>query len=246
MINDGEIMIRKTIVGGKHPLNDNLWALSLVRRLGEEHAFLVLEGMLDGMRVAEKIDLKCKPGSNNTKAEIVSREISVQDLVTLGAKCHSITWSIDAAQREALESLVEAEKLRSQANLINYLMLGNSKVSGSVADSAQASGSHVSLHASQSSVQEKRDRINKQLESMPEHSAGRWRKLASYMSVESVDMLLRHGHNCYSWSVEVVKAIRLPYQEDSFKELVICNPTSAIKGNSRGEEISMSSHCTIF
>lgn len=244
---DEERIALKTIVGGKHMISSDVWALSLVRRLDKEHAFLVLEGVYDGGRVATRIDLKCKEGTNNTKAEIVTRELNVTELIDLGADVYSITWNIDTEQRKALLDLIEAEKLRSQAGLINYITLGNSKAGGSVATSTEASGLYASHNASQVSIQESRENIDKQLKLMPEESAGRWRLLASYISVESLDMLLRHGHNCYSWSVEVVKAIRLEYQESFLKELLVCNPVSAIKGNTRGEDLaSTNSTCAIF
>jgi hypothetical protein len=244
---DQEKISLKTIVGGMHIITNDIWALSLVRRLDKEHAFLLLEGVYEGRRVAIRIDLKCKEGTNNTKAEIVSRELNVPELIDLAADLHSITWNINTEQRKALQDLIEAEKLRSEAGLINYIMPGKSKVSGSVAASTEASGSYASHNASQVRIQERRENINKQLTLMPEESAGRWRLLASYISVESVDMLLRHGHNCYSWSVEVVIAIRLEYQESFFKQLVVRNPVPAIKGNSRGEDQnSTSTHCTIL
>ncbi len=247
MKRDEDRTCQKTIVGGDHRIDDDLWAVSLVRRLGEEHAFLLLEGISDARRFAIKIDLKCKPDSNNTKAEIVSREINIAELIHLGSNCHSITWTIDPKQRKDLLDLVEAEKLRGEAGLINYIMLGNSKVSGSVAGSAEASGLYASLNASQASVQEKRVNIDKHLRLMPEQSAGRWRLLARYISVESADMLLRHGHNCYSWSVQIIKAIGLEYKESVFKKLIICNPVPAIEGNTRGEdEDSTRSYCAIL
>ncbi len=244
---DEERTAMKTIVGGIHLITDAVWALSLIRRLGEEEAFLLLEGISDAKRFAIKIDLKCKPESNNTKAEIVFREINIAELVHLGSNCHSFTWHLSDEKGKALLELIEAEKLRGEAGLINYVMLGNTKVAGSVAGSTEALGLYASLNASQVSVQERRENIDKQLKLMPEQSAKRWRLLASHISVESVDMLLRHGHNCYSWSVQIIKAIGLEYNESFFKKLIICNPVPAIEGNTMGEdEDSTRSYCAIL
>ncbi len=115
-----------------------------------------------------------------------------------------------------------------------------------VAGSPDASGSHDSHDASKASIERRRVKINQELELMPKNASGRWRKVASYLSVESVDMLLRVGHNFYSWCVEVVKAVDLQYHENRFKVLIVCNPVSAINGNTKSDEVSTSSHCVIL
>ncbi|GAG15588.1 unnamed protein product, partial [marine sediment metagenome] len=93
------------LIGGKHIISNQMWALSLVRKLGREHAFLVTEGMDEGDRFIRETHLIIKDDLKNTKADILVRELDVDELKKLGENCHSKTWSISREQAVALQAL---------------------------------------------------------------------------------------------------------------------------------------------
>ncbi len=240
----------QNIIGGKHIISEDNWALSLVRRLGKEHAFLIIEGVDNGTRYTFDAHLVVKDGSNNTKADIIYSEVEVDKLLHVGEKCHSITWNISRAQAVALRALIEAEKARADEGRINYVMLGGSKAGGIFAASLDTSGLDGVITASQASVEDKRRLVEQAIDELSETARGKYQEFklkASYMSLECVDLLLREGHNCCSWAVVMIQAIQIKYNPGLFKTLVIVNPSSLVQGNTAGdEEPTSGSRCTMF
>lgn len=238
------------IIGGRHIISEDSWALSLVRRLKKEHAFLIIEGIDDGARYTFDAHLVVKEGSNNTKADIIYSEVEVDKLIHIGEKCHSITWNISRAQAIALRALIEAEKARADAGKIDYVMLGGSKAGGVFASTLDASELNSVVKASQASVEDKRMAIDQAIEALPDTPRGKYKAFtlnASYLSTECVDLLLREGHNCCSWAVVMIQAIQIKYHPGLFKTLVIVDPSKLVQGNSAGdEEPSSGSRCTMF
>lgn len=125
----------RTMVGGQHLLTPNQWALSLVRNRDADHAYLILEGVDDKhTRVCMDAHLVVKK-SNDRKADIVLRGITVNQLKEVGEACHSYTWSISKAQAEQLITAIKAEKARADKDEINYVMAGKTLVNTFVSNS---------------------------------------------------------------------------------------------------------------
>lgn len=237
------------LIGGNHMIDQNVYALSFVRKLAADHAYLILETIDEnGARKTFDAHLVIKEGSGNTKADIVFREISLQNLGEVAEGCHSITWNISRLQSVALRALIDAEKARANQNLINYILFGKSSTSGFITSASKASGSDDYADASKDSVQDIRLKIDRALDDLPEDVSVKYEgfKLkAGYISMESVDMLFREGHNCASWAIAMLKAIQLDYDPGFLKTLVIVNPNGIVNGNHQGENLP-NTHCVIF
>lgn len=227
---------RQNVIGGHHVINQNVYALSLVRKFAAQHAYLILESINEqGEHVTHDAHLVVKEGTGNTKADIVYRVIELDQLMEVSEGCHSITWNISREQAEALLALIEAEQGRAENNLINYITLGKSKASGFLGSASKASGSE----ASNDSIQDIRVRINQEIDGLPEDARGKFEEFqlkAKFASMESVDMLLREGHSCISWAIAMIKAMQIDYDPGYFKTLVFVNPNTIVNGNHNGND----------
>ncbi len=180
------------IIGGKHPLTQEKWAVSIVRKYkSPQHAYLILEGLNEkDARIVMDAHLMVKKGTDEQKGLVVFRQISVSDLEEVGNNCHSYTWGIRKEQGQALVALIESEAIRANNNEINYTLFGKAKFEGALSNSFFSKTSVAKLE------QMKHSSVNSK---------------SNYYSHASCDMLLRGGHNCYSWAKAMIKAIQLEY-----------------------------------
>lgn len=135
----------KNLIGGKHTINQRIWALSLVRKFDADHAYLIMEGIGDdNQRIVMDAHLVVKKGSNDKKGDIVYRDISdrLEELQKIGISCSSYTWNISRFQVNTFDSLIQSEQQRAKENKINYVQFGQAKITGvfvSLADDEKAS-----------------------------------------------------------------------------------------------------------
>lgn len=135
MENTQHVSEMRTIVGGQHLLTSNVWALSLVRKLDADHAYLILEGVDENQaRICMDAHLVVKK-SNQRKADIVFRGITLNQLKAVGEACHSFTWTLSKAQAEQLMATIKAEKARADKEEINYVMAGKTLINTFVSNS---------------------------------------------------------------------------------------------------------------
>jgi len=230
----------KCNIGGTHILDDEFGAISLVRRLGQEHSFLVLERFEEGAIRSKVAHLTYKPETNETKAIILYNHMSNAKLTETAAKCHSITWQISKAQMEAFEKLMEVEVARGAAGEINYVMLGKAKVGRVINASVDASLPEASVDASKASIIEKRQQLEEKVAKLSEKTQGQFSKLLpmfEFFTISFLEMLLREGDNCVTWSISVLESIGIYKTNDSkFNPILFANPTSIIDGNINGDE----------
>lgn len=119
----------RTIVGGQHLLTQENWALSLVRKLEADHAYLILEGVDDDQsRFCMDAHLVIKKGSDGKKADIVNRGLTPHQVKEVGDACHSYTWQISKAKAEQLIGWVKEQKAKADRDEINYVLAGKTKL----------------------------------------------------------------------------------------------------------------------
>lgn len=125
----------RSVVGGQHLLDPNTWALSLVRKIEADHAYLIIEGVDDNQaRICMDAHLVVKK-SNERKADIIFRGITFNQLKAVGEACHSFTWTLSKAQAEQLMASIKADKARADNDEINYVMAGKTLVNTFVSNS---------------------------------------------------------------------------------------------------------------
>ena len=206
-------MQRKNIIGGQHDIDQNIWALSLVRKEGADHAYLILEGIDEkGERIIEDMHLVVKKGTNGRKGEVVSRStlyhptFKLEDIIEVSSDCSSYTWNVNSAQVQKLKELVQSEKQRADKNEINYVLFGDPVLSGIVGASLDQMRSTESKEA-----------------------------LAKKSDNHSMDMLLRTGHNCGSWAIAMARALELQFRT-SWLSFVAVYPAKEIQGAHDGDK----------
>ena len=131
----------KTIVGGSHVISNDLWALSLIRREGKHHAYLILEGVdKDGERVMQEVHFHIKEGTDGKKGEVTFGDMPIGKLRKVGEKCNSYTWHLTQEQVEKFNSIIISEQKRDY----DYVHFGKTKTGGLLGDSLESSGSKQS------------------------------------------------------------------------------------------------------
>lgn len=125
MENTNEI---RNMIGGTHFINEEKWSLSLVRKLGQDHAYLILEGIENGSHVCIQAHLVIKDNTDNKKANIIYDSIGCDKLKQLCQGCNSYTWQITKEQGQALIKMIKDEKAKSDRNEINYVLTGKTKL----------------------------------------------------------------------------------------------------------------------
>ena len=223
-----------SLISNIHNIGNTLWALSLVRKKkqGEEaHAFLVLEGVENNTDIIKEFHLTYnkETAHTNTHGIIVARQIEYAFLNDYAQDCHSYTWSVTVAQANALIALVAMEMERGKNKEINYIVMGETKAAGSVGASLDS----VGLMGNKKASVERIETLCKNHQ--------------NFISRDSLRNLLVQGHNCYSWAVAMVEAIKLtPPPENSFMRCVVRNPYVAVNGNQRGEDIESTQGCLMM
>ena len=224
-------MLKQNLIGGAHSIDNALWALSLVRKKNqraEAHAFLVLEG-IDKNNADVIKEFHLAYGKETTYGCIFEKKIDYAFLNTYAQDCHSYTWSITVTQANALIALAAMERERSNNREIKYIMMGDTKMAGSVGTSLDS----VGLMGSKKASIERIETLCKAHE--------------NYVSRDGLRNLLVQGHNCYSWAVAMVEAINLtPPPENGFIRCIVRNPMSAINDNQRGEDIEPTQGCLMM
>jgi hypothetical protein len=202
---------------GEKEISKNNWVLSLVRKFDKDHAFLILEGInSDGSRCMKQAHLFIKEDSNNKKAIIVYKLITLESLRELSEGCKSISWDITKIQSKAVRALIRSEVDRGARGEIDYVITGNSKVNGLFGDSLEQS----------------------HLDESKNYSAEKTNNAAMYA-------LLKSGHNCYSWAYAMVKAIQLPLIQQSWISVLVKRPLYELDGQHDAAKIK-SHGCTIL
>lgn len=199
----------KSILSSSHYLSEEQWAVSIVRKESEDHAFLILEGI--DPRVSEDtpviygISLWVKEGTQHKKARIEIEE-SLQEarLAEIGKDCSSYTWAITPLQAQILYCFSYLEKERGDKDQINYVLVGSTYWGKGAAFFSKSSGlESVSKPIVESNFYNYKNSIVSR--SMPDDVK------ANVLSVaeNSKDSLLRDGHNCLSWAIAMLKTIHL-------------------------------------
>lgn len=141
------------LIGGEHTINQDIWALSLIRKFNADHAYLVMEGInSEQERIIMDAHLVQKK-SNPKMADIVYRDISERfdELQAIGQSCSAYTWNINRFQADALVTLIQSEQQRANEDKINYVEFGKAKITGvfvSLPEDAKASlGDNASIDA---------------------------------------------------------------------------------------------------
>lgn len=230
----------KCNIGGHHILDAEFGAISLVRRLGQEHSFIVLERFEEGGIRSKVAHLTYKPDTRETKAIIIYNHMSNAKLTELAAKCHSITWQISKAKMEAFEMLMQVEVARGEAGEIDYVMLGKTKVNNLIGASVDVSLPEASVESSKASVIEKRERLQEKIAGLSEETKGKFSKLIpmfEFFTISFFEMLLRNGDNCVTWSISVLESLGIYRTDESkFHPILFANPTAIVDGNLDGDE----------
>jgi len=202
---------QKSLIAGRDLISENQGALSLVRKFGAQHAYLVLERLKEGgQRYTVDAHLVIKQGTEDAPrplGDIVYREITLVDLMKLSEGCHSVTWGVSEDQMETFEKIIEDQQTRAAENKIEYLVFGKAAAAGLFGVSLQQSHSEA-LEAW--SVANKKGSVS--------------------------DYLLRKGHNCYSWALSVVLNIGgLNPPHEGFLKCVVRAPHGVIEGTKDGD-----------
>lgn len=198
----------KNLIGGKHIINEQCGALSLVRKKAkdkEHHAYLILETVHGEDAKFYDIHL-VQSKQDKTKASIIQREITVDDIMKVGEDCHSFTWNVNETQMQQLQELINSEIKRANEGKINYIKLGESKVSGKMGASLDNA-----------------------------HSTASKEKLQTVSTNASMQALLRDGHNCYSWARGIVEALGLISPKKHWTSFFVADP-HRFKGNQVGKQ----------
>lgn len=129
--------VLNNLIGGKHKISDEgggLYALSLVRKFKKDHAYLILEGVINGERVVNEAHLvtydEKKAAIETPKLNMKSKK-TVEYLNKIGKSCSCFTWNISHAQATKFLELVNAEMEKD----INYVLPGSTPISGIFASS---------------------------------------------------------------------------------------------------------------
>lgn len=210
------------IIGGRHLIGSQLGALSLVRKLNEAHAYLILEQYHNGEFFFNKMHLVIKRGteeSANKKADVLQRSLTLDEVLKLQSQgLYSVTWSVTQQQIQQLMTLFEQEIKRVANNEIDYHTVGNASTAGLFGASLQAA----------------------QSESLRLWSIAHHKGSAS-------EYLLRRGHNCYSWTQAMAVAIGVN-PPTHWHEFFAKDPRKVLNGQLIGEDIELTSpnyNCSI-
>lgn len=214
--------MKKSLIDHIHCISEELYALSLVRKDGQDHAYLILEGVDDsGGRTIADAHLVYKEDTKYTKADIIYRDnITIEQLVEAAINCHAYTWHLMPEKAEALLTLIQAEQERGEKGLITYIPLGDTKPSGLFGASSEKLGSQQIQEDLLNSIEKKFSANNK----------------VSLISRDALRSLLVSGHNCHSWAEAMVKSLNLPTPEKWTKFLAY-DPKKQINGINNGDNI---------
>lgn len=119
----------RSLIDGRM-LDESNWSVSLIRRKGTEHAFLIVEGIYQDKMVILRSDLFVNQSSSssqkgpssgsifdrvfnpskssNSLAFISIKEINYEELLTLEKDCDYKSWPLDLAQAKRLLGLLES------------------------------------------------------------------------------------------------------------------------------------------
>ncbi len=190
------------------------WALSLVRQDGDDHSFIVLEGVdAHGRLVLNEAHLALKAIAvahdgrvKRDKTQVQFDYVSTTEdkLKEFGKNCISETWKITKMEKNIIEMRIRAyQNLRmvkyrnDERQSYNYNLLGAPTLfGGSVGGSLDASGSN--------SIKEQSIKSGEKSTESGAVSLGK-----SSLSV------LREGHNCLSWAEELVRCVRPDFNKNS-------------------------------
>jgi len=207
------------------------------------HAFLIIESVENNTPVTCEAHLLIKPGTNHNLAKIVFEPTTTDRKMALSEYCFGCVWDISPKQKELLLKLITFDQARADEGLINYVMLGKTPIAGSVGKSSVGSGSTISYKSSTDSVEVLRGRANKQIKKINKAEARNGFLVmcgnSSVISAESLDFLLRDGHNCLSWACAMLEAIgkKNVYESAIWHNLII-NPRAEMTKMRDGDELT--------
>lgn len=196
----------RNIIGAKHVITPDIWALSFVRRSGQDHCFLILEGVdHNNDLILKRIDFGYKEiqpikyeGTKKiqdakfdvTYGQVYDRDISMAQLEKLGTNCIYKSWEITKDEKEKLDRWIkDYQKLEN----IKYNLAGKAKVGGMFGASLDVSHLQETKQASIDAA---------------EASAKKGSSLGQVALA-----VLREGHNCTSWAIEAIRQIRPSFDE---------------------------------
>lgn len=209
----------RNLINPSHFISERQGALSLVRKLGADHAYLVLERLnRDGKRCIVDAHLVIKKGTEKQPrplGHVIYRAITLGDLMKLSMDCHSVTWGVSEDQMETFDEIVKAQQKQAAEDKIEYVVFGKAAAAGSSGASLEQFHSKV---LKDWSVAHKKGSVS--------------------------DYLLRKGHNCFSWAVAVVLNVGgLKPPQEGFSKCVVRKPYSAVKGTKDGDADQPTTKC---
>ena len=209
---------RYAIIGGKHVLSKEQWAVSIVRKNNSNnHAFIIIEGIEhDDKQVCIKAELVQKSKFNNSNAKDSKADVILKPLTDLddaigrlkkeSKVLHAYTWTISKSKKELLIKAIEEETDLKGDKRIDYIKPGKNQVNTF---------------------------FNKSLDNESKAS------IKNNSKNQSAEAFFGEGHNCMSWAIEKLAKINLPAPVH-FEPFIAAIPSFMIKGQNNGDEIANS------
>lgn len=206
-------------IGGKHPLDEKLCAVSLILSKNEDHAYIVIESL----NAQEEITaFEAHLGTIDHKRAIIdTAETNLSRLLNIAQHNKSRTWNIYREEMEQLKKDIDDDKIHYEQNPMPYVKSGMSSTSGFFGYLLEDIGSEGLKHAS---VEKNHSLLESKIDSLQEYkSLQKSVKTTVAASHDSIDSTLRKGHNCASWAKEKVKTILgNQYRETSWEKMSAC------------------------
>lgn len=222
----------------RNVISEEDWVVSYMLKKDKSHAFFLLEGVKDGMRVIQVIELR-RSVIGNGKATVSYRDIdfaNFAELIPLCSNCVGFSQDfinpdhvgafMDLVRAESVRAenglisydnsaqafvdVVKAESARADYGLLNYIAMADSRCVGSVASCLEASGADTVLMSSRDEVRASQAENDAVLAKIPAGSSVRSTVHAKYLAAEFLSMLINYGHNSCTWSKAILQVMKIP------------------------------------
>lgn len=196
-------------IGGRHFLNQNQCAVSLVLRKDGGHAYILIESL------DERGHLKAFEAHLGTidhiRSNIDTINTNLERLKSIAENNKARTWDITRGEKNQLVDKILEDQEYYRTHEVPYVKVGTSKMSGFIGNALDGMGSKASKEKS----------IEKNHQSLLDHEgffAG-----SAQNSHDSIDAFLRRGPNCVAWAKGRVRAILgSRYEETPLEKVAEC------------------------
>jgi len=264
------------IIGGHHTLSKNDWVLSMVRKFGADHAFLVIEGIQDNQYVAFDAHLVIKEGSQGRKGCIVLRKLALAQVESLTQETHSLSATDHFFEAIKCDKSISLRELTNKGKGCSSMSWGISKeaviacialieafkVRGDqdkidyIVTGKTYSGGIIGQSLDKAGCKESKDNSIDLTQASRDKlkqfktqiaSVDIAKALGSELAYTIVDAALRSGHSCVSWARHIVECFDL-HCPKQWHKFIVHQPKQLLQDgkNLNMDEAESTTNCSIL